>query len=168
MELNDIVISLSLAEKLKNIGINQVSLFSYFKGINGDLKIEKNDYIQDNYKFLCSAFTSDELFQFLPSPVLVNTNTFVVADSYSYRKITHDEVESFPYANLDIHYEQDCIVVRYVYLGAVIAFNKTLGGLYINLISNRETLSEALSNMIYEIYSNKLTLIHFNIQEFKN
>jgi len=167
MELKDMVVSFELAEKLKMLGILQNSLFSFFKYFDGTVIIDYSHFKDNVYNIQCSAYTAQELFEYLPSPIEINTNTYVVNDYKSYRNILKSEVDSYPYAALDIVFDGGYII-RYSYNGQVIAFNKTTDNLYVNLISIGETLANSLAQMIIEIYSNKLTLIHFNIQMFKN
>lgn len=80
MKLEQQCISLSLAKRLKELGVKQESLFSWYKYTSGDM----NDGVEETFKLMqgtphkntseVSAFTVAELGEMLPNMVDVEGN----------------------------------------------------------------------------------------------
>jgi hypothetical protein len=71
VKIKDIVCSLELAKKLKELGVVQKSIYGWVN-VNGAMAISHLlDHIGDCPE-ICSAFTSDELLEILPNPISAN------------------------------------------------------------------------------------------------
>lgn len=63
------VCSLELSKKLKELGVKQESIYSWFKNDMGTLFVGEDLQFYNKNKKICSAFLSDELLEMLPKVI---------------------------------------------------------------------------------------------------
>ena len=143
-DLSKIVVSIELAQKLKDLGIPQKSILGYYQ----------------NDKFICSAFTFDEVVKFIPEMIEVTENTYL-ARFDGYDKISKNDVES-AYAEVT-HQRTDtsdtpCMAVCRC-KGRMVAFSINEKGLYNNLICCGHNQATAAGLMLIELFKEGKVLV---------
>jgi len=79
MKLEQQVSSLQLSKKLKELGVEQDSLFWWIEGTNGDFSLEAESNFMGQPKNPVSAFTVAELGEMLPSVVIKDGTEYNIA-----------------------------------------------------------------------------------------
>jgi hypothetical protein len=133
-DLNRIVIPIDIAEKLKNLGVPQKSIFGYF----------------DSENFVCSAYTFEEITDFIPDMIELTEKTYI-ARFDGYDKITPEQLDSgfaeVSYQRTDQVGETPFMAVCR-YKGSMVAFSITNEGRYNNLICWGHNQAEAAALML--------------------
>lgn len=148
-EISKLTIDLKLAQNLKDNGITQTSIFSYFEN-NGESYI---DVSSKKGKKLCSAFLAQELHDIIPEMIEIDTDTYI-AHMTGYDRLTKKDVEEYHYAEVTV---QKTMVTKTPYMaicrcaGRMVAFSLTKDGKYNNLISWGKNQAEALAGMVLEL-----------------
>ncbi|GHU16204.1 hypothetical protein FACS189441_8310 [Betaproteobacteria bacterium] len=133
-DLNKIVVPIEIAKELKRLGVPQNSIFAYF----------------DNNDFMCSAYTFEEITDFIPDMIGLTEETYI-ARFDGYDKITPEQLDSgvaeVSYQRADQVGETPFMAVCR-YKGSMVAFSKTDEGSYNNLIRWGHNQAEATALML--------------------
>lgn len=131
-ELNKIVISYDTAKMLRQNGMQQESIFGYYQ-LGDKIILKKKD---TNSHFDCSAFTYEELTQFIPEEIAVDPGTYI-ARFDGYDELGEPEEGMFDYASVTFQ-RTETIESPFMAIckcrGRMVAFSKTKDG-YNNLIA---------------------------------
>ncbi|TGN22538.1 caspase family protein [Empedobacter tilapiae] len=131
--LNKIVISYETSKILKENGMSQESIFAYYN-VNDKIILKKYD---TETNFLCSAFTYEELAEFIPQDIKVDKHTFI-ASYDGYDQLGDLEKGSYDYASVTFQ-RTDILENPFMAIcrcnDRMIAFSKTKEGYYNNLIA---------------------------------
>lgn len=133
-DFNRIVVPINVAEELKSLGVPQKSIFGYF----------------DNDNFVCSAYTFDEITDFIPDMIELTEETYI-ARFDGYDKITPEQLESgvaevlYQRAN---HIGDTPFMAICRYKGSMVAFSIMDNGNYNNLIRWGHNQAEAAALML--------------------
>ena len=147
-ELTRISISFETSLELQKLGFIQKSIFGFYKSGN-ELSIKKVDSSKD---FICSAFIFDEISDFIPEELDVDTNTFL-ANARGYERLN---IEDGEYVTASIQYQRTHEVeTPFIAIcrckGRMVAFSVDKEGVYNNLITWGFNLAEAAGLMLIQL-----------------
>lgn len=146
-----IVVPYEVALSLSKIGVPQKSIFAFFN--NGE-EVVLNRF-QKNEHFICSAFTSSELSDYIPEMIEIDTNTFV-ARFDGYDQITEKMLDKYVWAEVT-YQKTGTLETPFMAIcrtgGRMVAFSKTEDGLFNNLITWGKTEAEAKALMLIELFN---------------
>ena len=133
-DFNRIVIPIAIAKELKNLGIPQKSIFGYF----------------DNDNFVCSAYTFEEITDFIPGMIELTEETYL-ARFDGYDKITPEQLEA-GFAEISYQRTENVGDTPFMaicrYKDMMVAFSITNEGYYNNLICWGHNQAEAAALML--------------------
>lgn len=131
--LNKIVVSYETAKMLKENGLAQESIFGYYS-IGGKTVLKRKDTLTN---FDYSAFTYEEILQFIPEEIEVNEKTYI-ARFDGYDELGELEENTYDFASVTFQKtevtETPCMAICRC-RGRMVAFSKTEQGYYNNLIA---------------------------------
>lgn len=143
--LSKIVVSYETAKMLKENGLEQDSIFGYYK-MSGKIVLKKKE--SKVYLEYC-AYTYEEISQFIPDNIDVDKNTYI-ARFDGYDKLGVPERGSIDYAEITF---QRTFVSETPFMavckcrGRMVAFSKTKDGYYNNLITWGKNQAETAALM---------------------
>jgi len=148
-DLKRIVVPFDTAIELQRIGIPQKSIFGYYTS-NKKTIIKKFDGAND---FVCSAFISDEIMEWIPEEIEVTENTYL-ARATGYDKIAKSQLK---YAYAEVTFQRTGITdTAYMSIcrckGRMVAFSMTTDNTYNNLICWGQSQVEVAALMLIRLY----------------
>jgi len=147
--LSKIVVSFESASKLKTLEYSQTSLFGYFQK-DKDVIVKRSDTLVN---FLCSAYTYEEVVEFIPEEIEVDENTYI-ARVDGYDKLGIPEEGKFYSASVTF---QRTFVQETPFMsickckGRMVAFSINEEGYYNNLICWGRNQADTAALMIFEL-----------------
>lgn len=155
-DLSRLSVSYDTAVKLQQLGFLQKSLFGYYQ-TDKEPVIKKKD---SSNGFICSAYTFDEITDFIPENIEVDNNTYL-ARTDGYDKL---RVKKWEHISATINYQRTHIkdtpfmaICRCK--GRMVAFSITEDGKYNNLITWGYNQAEAAGLLLIELFrENKIPL----------
>lgn len=143
--LNKIVISYETAKMLKDNKMRQESIFAYYN-VADKIILKKFD---TETNFLCSAFTYEELSEFIPENIEVDKHTFI-ARFDGYDELGEPEEGTYYFASVTFQ-RTDTLETPFMAIcrckGRMVAFSKTEDGYYNNLIAWGKNQAESAGLM---------------------
>lgn len=158
-ELEKVVVSYDIAKKLQEIGLNERSIFGYYRHVDGSIITKKNDGSKD---FVCNAYLFEELSKLIPHDIDVDENTYL-ARFDGYDKLTKEEIES-EFLGAEVTYQRTFVIdTPYMSIcrckGRMVAFSITKEGLYHNLICWGVNQADTAGKMFIELYKERKILL---------
>jgi hypothetical protein len=156
-KLSRIVISFESAKELQSLGLKQKSIFGYYRE-NSSVVLKMNS---TSTNFICSAYTYEEIAEFIPENIEVDEETFL-ARMDGYAKLGKTEDGYYDYATVSFQ-RTETLGKPYMSIcrcrGRMVAFSKTADGYYNNLICWGVNQAESAALMIMElIKENKIEI----------
>lgn len=156
-ELIKVVVPFDLAIKLKENGFNQESIFGYFR-INGKLTLREK---RSTESFVCSAYTFEEVTNFIPEFIEVDENTYLAGDR-GYNKLGKIDEEDYIFAEVTF---QRTHVIDTPFMaicrckGSMVAFSINEEGRYRNLITWGKNQAETAAIMVLNLFKEEKIIL---------
>lgn len=152
-KLSKIVVSYENAVEIKKLGFSQKSIFGYYKD-SGNVVLKVHESMTD---FICSAYTYEEIVEFIPDNIDVDENTYV-ARLDGYDKLGKSEEGMYDFANVTFQ-RTDVLDTPYMSIcrcrGRMVAFSMSEDGYYNNLICWGKNQADSAALMIKELVKEK-------------
>lgn len=151
--LSKIVVSYESAAELKKLGFAQTSIFGYYSE-NKDVIVKRCETLVG---FICSAYTYEEVVEFIPEEIEVDENTYL-ARSDGYDKLEKPAEGHFYSASVTF---QRTFVPDTPFMsickcnGRMVAFSINEEGYYNNLICWGKNQADTAALMIFELKKEK-------------
>jgi hypothetical protein len=156
-DLSKIVISFDSAKKIKELGFSQTSIFGYFQEGNSIVV----DFCSNKSNFLCSAFTYEEIVEFIPETIDVDENTYI-ANTYGYEKLGKPKQEDYDLAFV-IFRRTEVLDTPYLALcqcrDRMVAFSVDNEGTYNNLICWGINQADSAAQMIIALVADNKIIV---------
>ena len=151
-ELQKVLVSHRIAQKLQEIGLKRKSIFGYYNHTNGNVIVKKK---KKKKNYLCNAYLFEELTKVIPTDIEVDENTYL-AQLDGYRKLTREEIEA-EYLTAEITYQRTFVIdTPYMSMcrckGQMVAFSMNKKGKYNNLICWGINQADTAAEMIIELF----------------
>lgn len=145
-----VVVPFKIAEDLKSKGFPQESILAYYQ-INGSLKILPKGTSKN---FVCSAYTFEEISEFIPEFIDVDENTYLAGVSKYYKL---GEIDEHEYVYAEVTFQRTHILdTPFMAIcrcrGSMVAYSITEDGYYKNLISWGKNQAEAAAIMSLRLF----------------
>lgn len=152
-DLEKMVTTFDVAKNIQEIGLNEPSVFGFYKYKNGSIVTKKLDGAEN---FLCNAYLFEEISQFIPAHIEVDENTYL-ARSNGYDKLTKKQAK-WKYYSAEVTYQRTSIInTPYMSIcrcqGRMVAFSITEDGKFNNLICWGKNLADTAGQMFIELFN---------------
>ncbi|RXQ87393.1 caspase family protein [Ancylomarina salipaludis] len=149
-DLSKIVVSYETAIEINKLGFSQESIFGYYKDSDKvKLKICNGDS-----DFICSAYTYEEIVEFIPENIDVDEDTYI-ARSDGYDKLGESKEGTVDFASVSFQ-RTEVLDTPYMSIckcrGRMVAFSKNEEGYYNNLICWGRNQADSAALMIIELF----------------